>query len=504
MKSLGLLVASLLLLFFVACGGVGPANPGTGASGFSNASFSGAYIFTMNGECLACTSIVSMHSVGRLVSDGNGNITSGNWDLNLGGAEQATPLTGSYSVSADGKVAVTLNETSLGASDSFVMMLTNTTGGYIVSADSAWALSGVVEAQGAIPSVIPNTQYVFQASGLDSGLRAQGIVGTMVLQTNNAPGLTVDADMNNNGALISLGTGLLSPTITSLYDSTTGRGVLTINSTSSLPTMSFAYYFVDSNTIELVSNDTGNGMQGRAEASTALTSGSVLSGSFAFLGVGFPVSGIIQVNEAGMFTGDGAGNITGGTIDSIFDNSSSFDTPLTGTGSVSNVNNATRDSLTLSAAGSTVSMTSANLWMVNASRGFFLTTSNDRAETGVVNLQSGNPFTHSGVYGFYTSGWAISGGTQGFNSATLFNTSAGKVSGYSQEVNVGGAASFGTGPGALTFDGTKTLGSLTLNESPIGGAETFRIYQYSATNAFIMETDGGIVAAGEMATQVAQ
>lgn len=497
MKSLGLFVASLCLLFLMACGGVGPANPGTGASGFTNATFSGNYVFTMNGECLACTSLVPMHSVGQLVSDGNGSITSGTWDLNLGGADQTTPITGSYSVSSDGKVAVTLNETSLGASDNFVLMLTDKTGGYIASADSTWALSGVVEAQAPIPSVTPNLRYVFQASGLNSSSQAQGIVGTLGFDAS-----AVFADMNNNGNLIPVGNARLTSIS---YDNTTGRGVLTMSGSTALPAMSFAYYVVDTNTLELISDDTSNGMQGRAEYSGGrVGDGNALLGTFAFLATGYPVTGVIQVNEAGFLTGDGTGNITSGTLDTIFDNTSAFDAPLTGTGAISIEGGCTRDALTLTPSGSTIGMTAANVWMITAQRGFFLTLSGDRAETGIVNLQTGNPFTDDGAFGFYTSGWVLSGGSQGFNSATLFKTAGGKVSGYSQEANIGGIANFGTGAGTLNFDSTKTLGSLTLNGSPIGGAETFRLYQYSATSAFIMETDGGIVAAGQMAAQTAQ
>lgn len=497
-KNFALLAAVVALAFLVACGGGGPANPGTGASGFTNGTFKGSYVFTMNGECVACSTIAPMHSVGVMVADGNGNITSGSWDVNIGGADQTTPITGTYSVTTDGKASVTLNETGLGATDSFVLMLTGTGGGYVVSADSTWALSGAVELQAAVPTTTPTGKYVFRASGLDSSNNAQGIVGEMDLNAG-----TMVADMNNNGTITSVGTATVA---SSSYDSTMGRGVLTVTSTSSLPSMSFAYYVVDAGNIEIVSDDPSNGMQGRAEATGgAVTSGNVLLGSYAFMASGYPVTGNIQVNEAGIFTGDGAGNITSGSLDTIFDNSNILGAALTGTGSISTAGGVTRDVLTLSAAGSTISMTRANVWLSSASRGFFLTTTSDRAETGTVNLQAGAPFTGGGTFGFYVSGWVIgSGGVQGLNSASLFKNSGGTVSGYSQELNIGGTPGFGTGTGTLSFDGTGTIGSLSLNNSPLGGASTYRIYQYSSANGFIMETDGGIIAAGEMSAQTSQ
>jgi fibronectin-binding autotransporter adhesin len=496
-KKFALFAAVVALAFLVACGGGGPANPGTGASGFTNGTFKGSYVFTMNGECVSCSTVAPMHSVGVMVADGNGNITSGSWDVNIGGADQTTSITGTYSVTTDGKASVTLNETGLGATDSFVLMLNGTGGGYIVSADSTWALSGVVELRAAVPTTTPTGKYVFRASGLDSSNNAQGIVGEMDLNAG-----TLVADMNNNGTITSVGTATVA---SSSYDSTMGRGVLTVTSTSSLPSMSFAYYVVDAGIMEIVSDDPSNGMQGRVEPTGGVVaSGNVLLGSFAFMASGYPVTGNIQVNEAGILTGDGAGNITSGSLDTIFDTSNILGAALTGTGSVSTAGGVTRDVLTLSAAGSTISMTRANVWLSSAGRGFFLTTTSDRAETGTVNLQTGAPFTDGGTFGLYVSGWVIGTGVQGLNSASVFKNSSGTVSGYSQELNIGGTPGFGTGTGTLSFDGTGTIGSLTLNNSPLGGASTYRIYQYSSANGFIMETDGGIIAAGEMSAQTAQ
>jgi hypothetical protein len=500
MKSLTLFFVLISLIFLVACGGGGPANPGTGPSGFSNASFSGSYVFTTTGQCInVCSSFAITQGVGLLVADGKGNITSGYFDLNLGGVDETTPLSGNYSVSPDGTASLNLNGSNFGFSNSYYMMLTATSGGYIVSADSAWALSGVVEKQStAAIAAEPAGNFVFRASGTDSAFNSLGIVGAMDFTSG-----AVNADMNSNGTPILLGTG----TITSnTYDNTTGRGSLTISTTSALPSMTFIYYVVDANTLELVSNDAVNGLQGRAELSGGtVPNGSVLSGSFAFLGSGYPPTGQIQVTEGGIFTGNGAGGITSGAIDTILDNNNpSTGATLTGTGTVSTVGGVTRDALTLSP-GASISMTNAVLWLTSAGRGFYLTTMADRAETGTINVQSGGPFTDNGTYGFHQSSWFIQNGGPGAMSyATLFKNSGGTISGYSQAMNLAGAPSTTTNNGTLSFDSTGTIGTLTLNNTYIN-TEVLRFYQYSPSSAFIMEVDGnGAIASGQMSVQAPQ
>ncbi len=501
MKTLGLFAAVFSLAFLAACGGGGPANPGTGAAGFTNASFTGRYVFTMMGQCASvCSSTSVIRSVGYLVADGNGNITAGSWDLNIGGADTAiATLSGTYSTASDGKVSLNLNNGS--NTDTYLIMLTGTAGGYIVSTDAAWALSGVVEAQSASAiGTQPAGNYVFQASGLTSGGSAWGLAGAMNLGSG-----TVTVDMNNNGIITTLATGTAT---TSAYSATTGRGLVTLT-TGTLPTMSFAYYVVDANTLELVSDDATGGSQGRAEVAGAVTSGNILAGSFAFLSAGFPPSsagGIAQITEGGLFTGDGAGNISSGVIDTVYDANGQTGVSFTATGSVTSNAGVTRDALSLTpGAGSTVSPTThAVLWLTNAGRGFFVTTDTDRAESGIVNAQTGGPaYTDNGTFGFYQNGWAISNGSaEGLNNATLFKSSGGTVSGYTQGLNLFGTPNVNTGTGQLAFD-SSNIGELTLNGTAIG-TEDFRIYQYSASNAFIMEADQGSVSAGLMTIQTGQ
>ena len=514
MKKLAFLFSVVSLTFLVACGGGGPANPGPGPSGFTNASFSGNFVFSMSGECVnACTPITgvpTIEMVGLMVADGKGNITGGTRDLSFAGAYNGqASLTGTYSVNSDGTADLALNDGTV--TTNYAMILTGTGGGYILSSGNSWAISGSVEQQStASIATAPTAKYVFHAHGVNSGSSAWGIAGAMDFTS-----LVVTADTNRSGTIGSMQTGALA-LAPGDYDATKGRGLLTINPSGGdpLPSMGFVYYVVDANTLEIMSSDVSFGLNGRAELSSgAVASGSVLAGSFAFIASGYPPTGTIQVTEGGIFTGDGHGAITSGTIDSIYDDSvnSEFGAAMTATGTVTTSNGVTRDDLVIANnAATSISMTNASVWFANSGRGFFLTTSADRAETGIINVQSGAPFTDAATYAFGVTGWAfvpvgVSGtNPEGIASATLFKNSGGTVSAYTQIQNLFGIATKGTGTGTLTFDSTGTLGSLNLDNTPQGGTENLRIYQYSTSNGFIMQINAGIVSSGQMTVQTAQ
>lgn len=505
MKSIGLLVSVLSLLFLAACGGGTPFNSGTPPAGFTNASFSGTYVFTLTGQCISvCNSSSQISSVGYLVADGNGNITSGSVDLNIGGSYNGSPVTvsGNYAVHTDGTAAVNLNSSS--NTFAFFITLSDPNGGYVVSNDGAWALSGVVEKQTtSAVAAAPSGNYVFRASGLTSGSLAWGMVGTMNFTTK-----AVTADTNQNGAIQQ--TPMQGTLTVTAYDSAHGRGTLTIAGTGGtpLPSMNFAFQVVDANTLELVSSDATYGLQGRAELTSGAVSGPTSGSSYAFVGAGFPVTGQIQVSEGGVFTANATGGISQGTIDTVFDNNGQTGVSFTGAGTVTSAGGATRDVLVLSpGSGQNVpAMKNLVLWLTSANRGFYLTTDVDRAETGTINVQSATSFTDNGTFAFGQNGWAIvsnvsTNSIEALTSASLFVSSNGNISGYTQTLNLGGSPGTNTGTGSLSFSGT--IGSMTLNNTSIG-TEDFRIYQYSSSNAFIMEVDQSAIAAGQMTMQTKQ
>jgi hypothetical protein len=500
MKYLGLCLAVVSLVFLAACGaGGGPSNPGTGPAGYTNASFNGTYVFTLSGQCVnSCTTPSVLQTLGTMTADGKGNITGGNWDLNIGGAYNGTPLSlsGTYTVNSDGTASVTVNDGI--STDAFVIMLTSPTGGYIEANDTQWAMSGTIQKTTAVAAA-PAGTYVFKIAGLTASSRAWAVAGAMNFTSGN-----VTADANEAGVSTLLQTGSVTAVV---YDAPSGRGTFTIVPSGGNPLagMNFVFYAVDANTLELLSSDASFGFQGRAEVASG-TVGTPLTGSFAFLGAGFPDAGQAQVSEGGVFTGDGAGNITSGVIDSVFDSNGQTGASLTGTGTVTTVNGVTRDALVLSAtnAPNVKPLQNATVWMTSAGRGIFVSGDGDRAEVGTIQSQTGAPFTDNGTFGFGQAGWAItSNGAEGLDFVTLFTNSNGKVGGYTQALNLFGSPNVMTGDGTLTFNSAGTIGNLTLNNTGIG-TEDFRFYQYSSSQAFIMEVDQTAIATGTMTVQTSQ
>jgi hypothetical protein len=84
----------------------------TGAGAFTNASLSGPFAFGSKGDTNV-SGAGGVNTVGAIVADGAGNITSGTYDIVQDGtAGSVLSLTGTYSVTnANGRVALTLNPT---------------------------------------------------------------------------------------------------------------------------------------------------------------------------------------------------------------------------------------------------------------------------------------------------------------------------------------------------------------------------------------------------------
>lgn len=108
-KNIFTVLAVLTAISLAACGGSGNSPFGgdvVNAQGpFTNASLQGAYAYSFNGRESDGDFVVA---VGRLVLDGNGNITSGTQRRTEQGIEFQFPVTGSYSVNADGTGTLTM------------------------------------------------------------------------------------------------------------------------------------------------------------------------------------------------------------------------------------------------------------------------------------------------------------------------------------------------------------------------------------------------------------
>jgi hypothetical protein len=100
-----------LLLFSLGCGSTGAVIPITG--NFGNSSLKGNYQYQISGIGLDVNGNNNYYAeAGVFVADGNGKITSGTDDfnqLNSGSPAVSNPLTGTYTIGADGNGFMTFN-----------------------------------------------------------------------------------------------------------------------------------------------------------------------------------------------------------------------------------------------------------------------------------------------------------------------------------------------------------------------------------------------------------
>lgn len=122
-------LAVLAVFIFVGCGGNSPSSTGASnnngngnsggnggtvhASSFTNANLIGTFAFGIAGSSGASTPVGGS---GVATADGNGNITSGEETVNVGGISCHSTFTGTYSVNANGTGSATVNVTEDGVS----------------------------------------------------------------------------------------------------------------------------------------------------------------------------------------------------------------------------------------------------------------------------------------------------------------------------------------------------------------------------------------------------
>ena len=299
---------------------------------YSDLSLNGPYAFSYTGNDQSGF----LAAAGSFVADGQGHIVSGVEDVDsfLNGVVQGATISGSYSVSGNGRgtVNITRGSTTVvwrfalttGHHAQMTLFEQNATAGGTIDQQSVNALSSTASAI--------TGPYVFRALGADgknivapsAPYAPRGIAGEF---TANGAGSIPAAsgtllDINDNGT-ISPGDTSLSGTYA--FDSTlpgTGRGTITLQSTG-MAARKFAFYAVstDPNTsdvteLHLVEVDGVDAMAGdmfSAPSSTALGSGNLAAANYAFTYGGNSSSGAYAAG--GILTSNGTGSVTGGVLD---------------------------------------------------------------------------------------------------------------------------------------------------------------------------------------------
>lgn len=311
MKRLLTALVAAAALGISGCGGGGSnVQPPPPTGNYSLSSLSGQYAFVTNGEVFTsgANAPTSLARTGVFMADGKGNITGGMEDTNTNGTpSNAIVITsGSYTVAANGRGAMTLNFQGGGAVD-FGIVLTSTSDGLLIdetsNANQASTGSGNFVLQQSTPfalSEIAGT-YVFDFSGFDGSQpnpNPESFIGEFTVDSATGTIPTGHFDDNVGGTLTSDATmtpGTISQDPSQLSSFTSfGRGIATIAG------QNFVFFIVNSNHVRFLS--TNNGMlSGDAVAQASIPSS--LNSGFVFVVGGSSANG--GLTRVGRFTATG-------------------------------------------------------------------------------------------------------------------------------------------------------------------------------------------------------
>jgi len=499
-RGMSLPVVVLLAFALIGCGG-GSSNASSNVQfapaptgPFTNASFSGQYAFMVTGANTSGFFALA----GSLQADGNGNIVSGVEDVNsAGGTFSSVPITGTYSVSADGRGVAVLTPTNgsfNGVTLDFVLISSQRA--LVTRFDTVASASGTLDLQNStyFSASALSGQFAFNLSGVDSTVAPLQTVG--MWQSDGASKLS-------NGTLDTNDNGTFSTTsLTGSYTvgSSNGRGIATLN-TSPFGTISVVFYIVDQYRLRLVGANSTPLLAGSAYSQQGLSN--VAPGSYAYTVAGGTTASGPYV-AGGVFTINNSGTVATGVQDSNSNGSVQQNLSLTGlytsTGSG-------RDALTLTTGvGTTNFVVYPSLQGQSQMRLLMLEKDSTPISFGAAFPQQ--PVTYSnasiqGNFGYNLDG-AFSNGVQTDAIAHLSADGNGGFSGALSTLdwNIGGVLWRG-----LLFEGNYAMasngrGTATL-QNGLGSSYTqdFVLYQVNSSQVLLIEVDSGLIAVGDMEYQ---
>jgi hypothetical protein len=242
---------------------------------------------------------------GSFVSDGNGNIISGEIDANESfNTSNITTVTGTYTLDSNLRGIITLNQILPGFSETptFGFVIDSSTNkGYIVSSDSdEQAVSGVIAGQlnSGLSGAAPSGSFIFRGAS-DGGLDREGEVGHMTIAAGGTYTGLVDRQDIGQGAL---------DTNTSISGSfsapdAAGRGTFSLSGTVDGGS-GYVYYAVSSSEFLIMEDDDDASFMNLGVARTQLLSS-------------FTASSVNGVGAFGIIGGDDGGQAESGVEASV-------------------------------------------------------------------------------------------------------------------------------------------------------------------------------------------
>jgi hypothetical protein len=282
---------------------------------FSDHSLTGPYAFSYRGD-----NQLGFYAVaGSFVTDGNGDIESGVEDIDSfqTGVSTQIPITGNYTVGPDGRGTVHLSDNS-----NWRFALTTNQHGVMIRSDASDTGSGTIDQQSlnALSTTSPDTvlsgPYVFSGLGSNTTFSPLALAGKFSADgAGNIPAGNTILDINNGGSVTAADTTLSGSYYFDATFTGTGRGVLTLTSTTTGP-RTYAFYVTDSTLLHFVETDHNAYLAGDAQSAptgNSFSVASLASSNYAFTAGGNSSAGAYAAG--GIFVSNGAGSMTGGAFD---------------------------------------------------------------------------------------------------------------------------------------------------------------------------------------------
>jgi hypothetical protein len=477
-------LAVILIVAVAALGGCGSGSSrfaGPPVGGFSNASLSGPYAFSLAGT----NNFGFFAMAGSFQANGNGTLSSGALDLNSGaGIFTNVPFTGTYTVHANGQGTATLATALQNFNLNFVVISSQRA--LVIRFDNNATASGTIALQttAAFSNAALGGTLAFSLAGVDAA--GSSFMSAGSINNDGAGSITSGVqDNNDNGAP---STNLPLTGSYAVGSTATGRGTVQLN--ASLGTLHFTFYVVDANHLMLIGTDNVPALAGEAFRQQGTFSNASLAGPFA-LTVSGATSTRLPFAGGILLTADGAGNIPSGSED-------------TNTGGVVTQNIAFTGNYALASSG-------RGTLTLNSSRGslnfvFYPTSGGIQAlEVDPAIVSSGTAFAQTGPfsngtvqgnYGFNLGGVSNAGEIDSI--AQFSANGTGSLTGAIDINNVGALSSGLALSGSYSVSGNGR-GTASLRSS--FGTQNLIVYVVSSSRVLFIETDSNLVAVGDFEHQ---
>ena len=351
-------IALFAIAILAGCGSSSNKATAPPTGGFTNADFSGTYVFSFAGTDYSGSGSSFFAAAGTLTANGKGGSNSLTGTIDLNDPELASSLdlstyvytslaaTGSYNVTADGRGSGTFTVTipnSQAVEFGFDFVLTNSSHGLITRFDDRGTGSGTLDLQ---PSSVAQSalegSYSFALNGVDNSGNSLGSVGTVTLSSSGGvtSGLQDFNDGGNSGNLLALP--ITGSVVVPASGSAAGTATLTTGS-ELFPSLSFDVWIIDSTHLKLIETDTTAVLAGDAYVSTGQ---SFPAGNLVYMMFGADDGGGNASDEGPLAIG-GLLSASSGSITSGLQNWNDAGTPGNGAPSGSYTTSGGRTSLTL-------------------------------------------------------------------------------------------------------------------------------------------------------------